>query len=71
MSFLLNGSVVDALSILVHGSKAERTAREFSKKLKDNLDPCLFVIAIQAQLEKRIIVREEIKALRKNVTAKW
>ena len=31
----------------------------------------LFVIAIQAQLEKRIIVREEIKALRKNVTAKW
>lgn len=71
MTFLLNGDPVDALSLLVHESKAEKIARELCKKLKDNIPPCLFVIVIQAQMEKRIIVREEIKALRKNVTAKW
>ncbi len=71
MSFLLNGDSVDALSLLVHETKAERTARDLCKRLKDNIPPCLFVVVIQAQLEKRIIVREEVKALRKNVTAKW
>jgi elongation factor 4 len=70
ISFLVNGEVIDALSFLVHESKSEIVARRYCKKLKDNLPPQLFQISIQAQSEKRIICREDVKALRKNVTAK-
>ena len=70
VSFLLNGEIVDALSFLVHESKCEIVARKFCKKLKDNIPPALFQISVQAQSDKKIICREDIKALRKNVTAK-
>ena len=70
ISFLLNGELIDALSFLVHESKADIMARKFCKKLKDNIPPQLFQIPVQAQMDSKIICREDIKALRKNVTAK-
>lgn len=70
LSFLLNGEVIDALSFIVNSEHADKVARKFCKKLKENIPPCLFEISIQAQLDKRIICREDIKALRKNVCAK-
>jgi elongation factor 4 len=70
LSFLLNGEVIDALSFLIHAEKADIFARKFCKKLQEHIPPQLFQIPIQAQLDKRIICREDIKALRKNVTAK-
>jgi elongation factor 4 len=70
LSFLLNGEVIDALSILVHTSNADVFARKFCRKLRDNIPQQLFQIPVQAMLDKKIICREDIKALRKNVTAK-
>lgn len=70
LTFILNGDPIDALSFLIHNSNAESFARKFCKKLKEHIPPQLFQIPIQAQLEKKIICREDIKALRKNVTAK-
>ncbi len=71
MIFLLNSKPIDALSALTHESKAEMIARKYCKKLKNHIPPALFNISIQGQIGKRIICREDIKALRKNVTAKW
>jgi GTP-binding protein LepA len=70
LSFLLNNDVIDALSILVHTSNADTFARKFCVRLKNNIPPQLFLIPVQAMLDKKIICREDIKALRKNVTAK-
>lgn len=66
----LNGDDVDALSALVHRTKSDYIGRKICKKLKDLLPKQQFVIAIQAAIGAKIIARETISAMRKDVTAK-
>jgi len=66
----LNGDDVDAMSSLVHRTKADPFGRRICKKLKDLLPKQQFVIAIQAAIGAKIIARETISAMRKDVTAK-
>jgi GTP-binding protein LepA len=70
LEMLVNAEPVDAFSSIVHREKAESRGRALATKLKDVIPQQLYQVAIQAAVGGKIVARESVSALRKNVTAK-
>ena len=70
LDFLLNGDMVDALSMIVFEDNAYAKGRRICEKLKENIPRALFEIPVQAAVVGKIIARETVKAMRKDVLAK-
>lgn len=70
LSILVNAEPVDALSLITHKTRAESRGRVLCQKLKDLIPKQMFAIAIQAAIGGKIIARETVSAMRKDVTAK-
>ena len=67
----VSGEIVDALSLIVHESDSYKQGSKLCKRLKKEIHRQQFEIPIQAVIGQKVIARETVKALRKNVTAKW
>jgi len=70
LNILLNGEVVDALSLIVHKDKAYYKGRQLTEELRKIIPRQMYEVAIQAAIGSKIIARESVKAIRKDVLAK-
>lgn len=70
VNFLIHGDQIDALGFFSHESNAETNARKMVEKLKKHIPQQLFSFALQGKVDNRIVCREDVKALKKNVTSK-